>query len=269
MKPVFKIILWVFSVAFALMALLFLLVSALSGAMLLGCAVLLNPIFIERIQLKKGLTALLVIGLFIGSVAVFPASPEPASQAIEVSQKVSEATLAPEPTTTQALTRDNANVIPLQKVTTAPIETTAPPTPTATLTPTATPTPTPTATLTPTPTPSPTHTTRPTATPTPTPETKTVTRAAGITILDYSDSVSRGAYAFIKIQGAPNTDYDCEVEYKSGMSEASGLGVKRSDGSGVVSWKWKVGSRTSLDYTPTIYIDGGGDSISVDFEVTK
>ena len=42
MKPVFKIILWVFSGAFALMALLFLLVSALSGAMLLGCAVLLS-----------------------------------------------------------------------------------------------------------------------------------------------------------------------------------------------------------------------------------
>ena len=83
MKPVFKIILWVFSVAFALMALLFLLVSALSCAMLLGCAVLLNPIFIERIQLKKGLTALLVIGLFIGSVAVFPASTEPAAQAVD------------------------------------------------------------------------------------------------------------------------------------------------------------------------------------------
>ena len=53
------------------------------------------------------------------------------------------------------------------------------------------------------------------------------------------------------------------------MSTADGLGIKQSDGNGIVSWKWKVGSRTSLDYTPTIYIDGGGDSISVDFEVVK
>ena len=91
----------------------------------------------------------------------------------------------------------------------------------------------------------------------------------GITILEYSDTVKRGSYAYIKIQGAPNTDYDCEVEYKSGMSTADGLGTKQSDGNGIVTWKWKVGSRTSLDYTPTIYIDGGGDSTSADFDVVK
>ncbi len=79
----------------------------------------------------------------------------------------------------------------------------------------------------------------------------------------------RGSYAFIEIQGAPNTDYTCEVQYKTTMSNADGLGTKRSDGNGNVSWKWKVGSRTSLDYMPTIYIDGGGDSVSVEFEVTE
>ena len=88
-------------------------------------------------------------------------------------------------------------------------------------------------------------------------------------ILDYSDTVSRGEYAFIKIQGAPNTEYDCEVEYKTTMSNASGLGTKRSDSDGIVSWRWKVGTRTSLDYMPTIYIEGGGESTSVQFEVIK
>ena len=53
------------------------------------------------------------------------------------------------------------------------------------------------------------------------------------------------------------------------MSSAKGIGVKRSDGDGIVSWRWKVGTKTSLDYSPTIYIDGGGDSISVQFDVTK
>ena len=95
------------------------------------------------------------------------------------------------------------------------------------------------------------------------------TRAAGIRIVDYSETVSRGARAFIEIQGAPNTEYTCDVEYKSGSSSADGLGTKTSNGDGIVRWSWKVGSRTSLDYTPTIYISGGGDSVSVDFEVTK
>jgi len=94
-----------------------------------------------------------------------------------------------------------------------------------------------------------------------------LTRSVGITIVDYSDVAKRGSYAFIKIQASPNTDYTCEVEYKSGMSTADGLGTKRSDANGNVSWKWKVGTRTSLNYTPTIYIEGGGDSTSVEFEV--
>ena len=120
----------------------------------------------------------------------------------------------------------------------------------------------------PTPTPAPTKIPKPTATPAPTAEVSR-SRAAGIVIVDYSKSVSRGARAFIEIQGAPNTEYICDVEYKSGSSSADGLGTKTSNGEGIVRWSWKVGSRTSLDYTPTIYISGGGDSISVDFEVTK
>ena len=234
------------------MALALLSSSALSCAMLLGCAVLINPIFIEKVQLKKGLTALLAIGLFIGSVAAFPsteqdaAQPEQSVQAIQVGSEGD---------------KQSSDVIRSLGEETAPTSaiqiTNEPETPTPTIAPTVTPTATPT------------QTTKPTKTPKPTPTPKPITRSVGITILDYSDTVGRGEYAYIKIQGAPNTDYDCEVEYKSGMSTAEGLGVKQSDGNGKVSWKWKVGSRTSLDYTPTIYIDGEGDSISVDFEVVK
>lgn len=87
--------------------------------------------------------------------------------------------------------------------------------------------------------------------------------------MEYSDVVSRGDKAYIKIHGEPSTDYTCEVEYKSGPSTADGLGTKRSDANGLVKWSWKVGTRTSLNYTPTITISGGGDSVSVDFEVTE
>ena len=211
-----------------------------------------QPDFHRKVQLKKGLTALLAIGLFIGSVAAFPsteqdaAQPEQSVQAIQVGSEGD---------------KQSSDVIRSLGEETAPTSaiqiTNEPETPTPTIAPTVTPTVTPT------------QTPKPTETPKPTPTPKPVTRSVGITILDYSDTVGRGEYAYIKIQGAPNTDYDCEVEYKSGMSTAEGLGVKQSDGNGKVSWKWKVGSRTSLDYTPTIYIDGGGDSISVDFEVVK
>ena len=273
MKKALAVVFWIFSVVLCLMALALLSESALSCVLLLACAVLINPIFIEKIQLKKGLTALLTIGLFIASIAVFPANSAPAAASADAAipaslETTAETTSKPElkelvgsaGAGKDASNREIETVQQTDEPTEAKPTTQAP-----TEQPTATPTPKPT------PTPTPTKTPKPTATPTPKPTAtpKPVTRSVGITILDYSDTVSRGSYAYIKIQGAPNTDYDCEVEYKSGMSTADGLGTKRSDGNGNVSWKWKVGSRTSLDYTPTIYIDGGGDSISVDFEVVK
>jgi len=236
--------------------------GALSSAMLLACAVLINPLFIEKIQLKKGLTALLAIGLFITSVMVYPTGNEAAAeQNVEVAVRTVEANQEESPmqgSSLRAVSSDeNIADTTAEPRFTIPNTTTVSPVPKPTETPTVRPTAAPTPSLKPTPTP------KPTATPEP------VTRSIGITILDYSDEVRRGSYAFIKIQGAPNTEYDCEVEYKTTMSSADGLGTKRSDANGVVSWRWKVGSRTSLDYMPTIYIDGGGDSISVQFDVIK
>ncbi len=264
MKKAFAVVFWLFSAALALMALALLSASVLSGTLLLCCAVLINPVFIEKIQLKKGLTALLAIGLFIASIAVFPSDNSSAAQSLAEENPVARAGLAEAEGTLPAPEETASGVTRgLQ-----PIEETQEPNATIQITPTmipnATPTQNPTPTLTQTPNPTPT----PTKTPKPTPTSAPMTRSVGITIVDYSASVRRGAYAFIEILGAPNTDYTCDVEYKSGNSDAAGLGTKRSDANGKVSWRWKVGPRTSLNYIPTIYIDGGGDSISVDFEVT-
>jgi len=270
-KKAVRIIFWVFSVALALMALILLSGSALTCTMLLGCAVLINPIFHDKIQLKKGLTALLSIGLFIAAVAVFPSGSEPATDLPEATIAAAlQATEAEATPTPQALLRDISAEAQTEDATIVRAETS-----TASPTPTQTPKPTPTLTATPTPTPKPTPTStptpKPTEKPTPTPATKAapITRSVGITIIDYSDSVRRGSYAFIEIQGAPNTDYDCEVKYKTKWSDAQGIGIKQSDGNGVVSWRWKVSSNTSLDYMPTIYIEGGGDSVNVQFDVTE
>lgn len=264
-KKAVSIILWIFSVILLLMALALLVTSLLSCAMVLACAVLINPLFHEHVPIKKGLTALLTIGLFIAAFSVLPTQPETEPlRATEVSEEILQVTT--EPVAPKNILRElPAEATPLEE-TSVPLKTELL-SPTPTVIPTATPTATPT--MTPTATPTATPTQKPTPTPTPLTKAAPVTRSTEITIIDYSESVSRGSYAFIKIQGAPNTDYDCEVEYKSGMSEASGLGVKQSDSNGYVSWKWKVGTRTSLDYTPTIYVSGGGDSISVVFDVTK
>ena len=264
MKRVVSLIFWIFSGALLLMALALLSQSALTCAMLIGCAVLINPLFHEKVALKKGLTAVLAIGLFIAAVAVYP-SQDTVQTAQELQPTIAsrdnatkEAASTP---VTRALQEASAKkVVPEQTEVTTPRpteKTTASPKPTAT--PTQKPTPKPTAT----------PTQKPTPTQAPVSKAAPAARSVGITILDYSDTVSRGEYAYIKIQGAPNTDYDCEVEYKTTMSNAKGIGVKRSDGDGIVSWRWKVGTKTSLDYSPTIYIDGGGDSISVQFDVTK
>lgn len=262
MKRTTQVIFWVFSVVLGIMALALLSSSALSSAMLLACAVLINPLFIEKIQLKKALTALLAIGLFIASVIVFPTPDEDVVQQNTVITARSAETISEESTAQGSMLR---GITSGEKT----ADTSAEATSGIQITPVKSPTPKPTATPTVVPTPTPTSSPKPTPTIKPTETPRPVTRSVGIIILDYSDEVRRGSYAFIKIQGAPNTDYDCEVEYKTTMSSADGLGTKRSDENGIVSWRWKVGSRTSLDYSPTIYIDGGGDSISVQFDVLK
>lgn len=289
MKIGFKIVFWVLSVALMLLAFVLFFGGALSGVLMLAAAIIVNPLFIQGIQLKKGMTALLVLGLFIASIAVLPGvdRAQEDNVAAGISENVSDiqplgTTNGTTQTTKETMLKESS-IEHAQEIVVTP-EATATPNPTATPTNTPTQQPTPTKTPVPTPTPTPTSTPiktpvptptqtptkmpKPTATPAPTAEVSR-SRAAGIVIVDYSESVSRGARAFVEIQGAPNTEYTCDVEYKSGPSTADGLGTKSSNGDGIVSWSWKVGSRTSLDYTPTIYISGGGDSISVDFEVTK
>ena len=77
-----------------------------------------------------------------------------------------------------------------------------------------------------------------------------------IEITNVSSSVSPGEYAYISMQGEPNTDYSITVIYNSGPSTAAGLYTKTSDSNGNVSWEWKVGTRTASGTYPII-ISGG------------
>lgn len=111
------------------------------------------------------------------------------------------------------------------------------------------------------------------ATPTEPPETQPEeeTQAPSqewIQVLAWPERVGRKETATVTIQALPNTTYSITVNYKSGPSSAKGLEDKTSDGSGQVSWSWKVGGRTSPG-TFHITISGGGETLTLPFTVTE
>ena len=70
----------------------------------------------------------------------------------------------------------------------------------------------------------------------------------------------------VGINGKPNTEYDINVYYSSGVSSAQGLENKTSDENGYVSWSWKVGTNTKPgDY----YLDiiDGGETLTIYFTI--
>lgn len=90
----------------------------------------------------------------------------------------------------------------------------------------------------------------------------------GIQVLAWPETVGQNETATVTIQGLPNTNYSITVNYKSGPSSAEGLEDKTSDGSGQVSWSWKVGGRTSPG-TFHITVSGGGETITLPFTITE
>lgn len=90
----------------------------------------------------------------------------------------------------------------------------------------------------------------------------------GIQVLAWPETVGRNETATVTIQGLPNTNYSITVNYKSGPSSAEGLEDKTSDGSGQVSWSWKVGGRTSPG-TFHITVSGGGETLTLPFTITE
>lgn len=104
------------------------------------------------------------------------------------------------------------------------------------LRPSPTPSARPTPKLTPTPTPKPTP--KPTPRPTAAPATVSVSFVS-------LPPVSPGQYETAQVKTSPGASCSILVEYKSGPSTAAGLSPATADGSGNVSWTWKVGTRTT------------------------
>ena len=66
-----------------------------------------------------------------------------------------------------------------------------------------------------------------------------------ISVVSLTSPIKPGATASLTIQTLPGAACSIQVHYKSGPSGAAGLGAKTADGSGNVTWSWKVGSSTA------------------------
>jgi competence protein ComEC len=71
------------------------------------------------------------------------------------------------------------------------------------------------------------------------------TVANSIGVLSLTSPISAGGKAQLTIQTIPGAACSIAVYYKSGASQAAGLGPQTADASGKASWSWKVGSSTT------------------------
>lgn len=100
-----------------------------------------------------------------------------------------------------------------------------------------------TATATATPEPIPTDEPEPSDEPDPTDEPEP--EPLSVKVTKRTASLRRNQTASVTIKTAKGATCSIDVVYPSGSSTAKGLGTKKANGSGVVTWKWRVGGNTT------------------------
>ncbi|MDD5370439.1 MAG: MBL fold metallo-hydrolase [Anaerolineaceae bacterium] len=66
-----------------------------------------------------------------------------------------------------------------------------------------------------------------------------------LAVVSLTSPIAHGGTASLTIQTTPGAACSITVFYKSGPSQAAGLGPETADAGGKCAWSWKVGSRTS------------------------
>jgi len=89
------------------------------------------------------------------------------------------------------------------------------------------------------------------------------TAELSLKIVSVTSPVSPGAYATLKARAPPGAQCTIAVYYKSGRSTAQGLYPKQADNNGDVSWRWKVGTRTTTgSWRIVVTATYGGKTVS-------
>lgn len=82
-------------------------------------------------------------------------------------------------------------------------------------------------------------------------------KVAAVHVTSSHLSVKRGQYASVTVRGQGRSRGYITIVYHSGSSKAQHLGNKVSDSKGYITWRWKVGTRTTKGtYNVTITLAG-------------
>jgi hypothetical protein len=93
--------------------------------------------------------------------------------------------------------------------------------------------------------------------------------ASTLRITSVTSQVHAGTNATVVAQTAPGADCKIAVTYRSGRSRAKGLVRKTADGSGQISWTWRVGTKaTHGDWPMDITSEPDGESLSLRSYIT-
>ena len=90
----------------------------------------------------------------------------------------------------------------------------------------------------------------PTETPEPEPTAAPAPKALSVKVTKRTASVRRNGTASVTIKTGKGARCSINVEYASGSATAAGLIDKKANASGVVTWSWKVGGRTTTGRWP-------------------
>jgi competence protein ComEC len=110
----------------------------------------------------------------------------------------------------------------------------------------------------------------PTQTPTPEQPTSAPQAQLSISVVSLTSPIAAGGNASLTVNTLPGAACTITVYYKSGPSQAAGLGSQTAGGNGSVTWSWKVGTRTTpgtWSITVTAALNGQSTSIQIPFEV--
>lgn len=87
--------------------------------------------------------------------------------------------------------------------------------------------------------------------------------ASPISVVSLTSPIARGSTARLSIRTTPGASCTITVYYKSGPSQAAGLGPETVDENGIASWQWKVGPRTTPGtWRIVVTASGAGQTLS-------
>lgn len=98
------------------------------------------------------------------------------------------------------------------------------------------------------------------------------TGAPAITVASLTSPISPGANARLSVHANPGALCAITVHYKSGPSEAAGLGPQTAGSDGLATWQWKVGTRTTPGVwriVVTATLNGETGQVEIPFEVRR